>query len=332
NGRGLSTLSLAVKGSSIFLGTEWGGIFRSDDNGVNWTRINSGLRITSRTNDLVVSGEDVYALNSIFIHKLNPDGQGWTPLNPNPISATRLAVSGSNLYLTSGTNLLRSTDGGINFTPANVGVALDTTFSVAARDGNIYLGAIANATGRVFISANNGDSFTASKSTLVANGFAFGKDILYAYSSTSGVFYSTNKGVNWTPVNAGLATRAIGALAVQGETLLAGTNGFGVFAATNPHLQPATLANTSAASFIPNGELAPESIATAFGMALAPVSQSAAAVPLPSTIAGTRITVRDSAGTERIAPLFFVSPMQVNYQVPPGTVEGNATVIATAGD
>ena len=44
------------------------------------------------------------------------------------------------------------------------------------------------------------------------------------------------------------------------------------------------------------------------------------------------VKVKDSAGTERLASLFFVSPGQVNYQVPPGTVAGTAGVTITSGD
>jgi len=44
----------------------------------------------------------------------------------------------------------------------------------------------------------------------------------------------------------------------------------------------------------------------------------AATVPLPTTLAGTTVRVRDSAGVERLGPLFFVSAGQINYQLPPG--------------
>jgi uncharacterized protein (TIGR03437 family) len=42
--------------------------------------------------------------------------------------------------------------------------------------------------------------------------------------------------------------------------------------------------------------------------------------------------VRDSAGVERDAPLFFVAPAQVNYLIPAGTAAGAATVVITSGD
>jgi uncharacterized protein (TIGR03437 family) len=38
------------------------------------------------------------------------------------------------------------------------------------------------------------------------------------------------------------------------------------------------------------------------------------------------VTVVDSAGLSRLAPLFVVSPTQINYQIPPGTTTGDATV------
>src|SRR5262245_39385422 len=68
----------------------------------------------------------------------------------------------------------------------------------------------------------------------------------------------------------------------------------------------------SAASYDPNGILAPDSIAAAFGTKLATQIASAASQPLPTSLAGTTVKVKDSAGVERLAPLFFVSPGQIN--------------------
>src|SRR5262245_7603411 len=81
----------------------------------------------------------------------------------------------------------------------------------------------------------------------------------------------------------------------------------------------------SAASFIP-GRAAPESIAVVFGSELATATASATTLPLPTTLGGASVNVKDSAGTERPAPLFFVSPGQINYQIPPGTAPGAATL------
>jgi uncharacterized protein (TIGR03437 family) len=47
------------------------------------------------------------------------------------------------------------------------------------------------------------------------------------------------------------------------------------------------------------------------------------------TLAGTTVRVRDSAGVEQYAPLFFVSPSQINYQIPPGLAAGPALITIT---
>lgn len=85
-----------------------------------------------------------------------------------------------------------------------------------------------------------------------------------------------------------------------------------------------TLATLSAASY--NGELASQSIAALFGADLANSTAVATGLPLPTTLAGVTVKVKDSEGTERDAPLFFVSQFQINYQLPAGTKEGLASI------
>jgi len=101
-----------------------------------------------------------------------------------------------------------------------------------------------------------------------------------------------------------------------------------VFAA--PVTAPQSVTNVSAASYT-GDSLAPESIAVAFGSGLATTTQAASG-SLPTSIAGTTVKIKDSAGTERMSPLFFVSPSQINYLIPKGTASGTATVTVTSGD
>jgi len=91
------------------------------------------------------------------------------------------------------------------------------------------------------------------------------------------------------------------------------------------------LASVSAASFTGTA-LAPESIVSAFGTLLATATQVANSLPLPTTLAGTTVRVRDSAGANPSAQLFFVSAGQVNYLMPAGLANGPATVTVTSGD
>jgi uncharacterized protein (TIGR03437 family) len=97
---------------------------------------------------------------------------------------------------------------------------------------------------------------------------------------------------------------------------------------TQPSSQ--SLANLSAASYTEG--LAADSIVTAFGANLATTTGVAMANPLPTQLAGTSVKVRDALGVERLAPLFFVSPTQINYLTPPGTAAGKALITAASGN
>src|ERR1051326_7936082 len=81
----------------------------------------------------------------------------------------------------------------------------------------------------------------------------------------------------------------------------------------------------SAASFA--ATLAPDSIAAAFGTGLATKVEIATGQPLPTTLAGTTVKINGEP-----APLFFVSPAQINYLIPTGTPAGTAGVVVTSGD
>lgn len=68
--------------------------------------------------------------------------------------------------------------------------------------------------------------------------------------------------------------------------------------------------------------LAPGSIGSAFAEGISEETEAATSLPLPTTLAGVSVILTDSDGTEREAPLYFVSPQQVNFLVPEGTPEG----------
>lgn len=93
----------------------------------------------------------------------------------------------------------------------------------------------------------------------------------------------------------------------------------------------ALLANVSAAAFggsviSPRVTVAPDSIVALFGAELAARTEAATTLPLPTTLAGTTVTIKDSFGVEHRAPLFFAAPGQINYLLPATVATGHATV------
>jgi uncharacterized protein (TIGR03437 family) len=87
----------------------------------------------------------------------------------------------------------------------------------------------------------------------------------------------------------------------------------------------------SAASY-DGSALSSEEIVAAFGAGFSTNTQAASSIPLPTALAGASVKVKDSLGVERAAPLFFVSPTQINYEIPPGTAGGAATMTVTGSD
>jgi len=146
-----------------------------------------------------------------------------------------------------------------------------------------------------------------------------------------GAFQTTDGGATWARLSNGMPKVAVFMLRYHSasRSLVAATHGRGVYRLSLP--SPRAAVSVSAASFSRAG-LASEAIASAFGTGLATTTQVATALPLPTDLAGTRVLVRDSAGVERPAPLFFVAPQQINYQIPPGTAAGTATIAIISGD
>jgi len=90
----------------------------------------------------------------------------------------------------------------------------------------------------------------------------------------------------------------------------------------------------SAAGF--SGPLAPESLASLLGSSLALVTATADPLPLPAedevppsaptSLGGVSVSLRDSTGVARLAPLYFVSPSRIDFEVPAGTALGDLTL------
>jgi uncharacterized protein (TIGR03437 family) len=92
-----------------------------------------------------------------------------------------------------------------------------------------------------------------------------------------------------------------------------------------------SVSSVSAASYA-SDVIALESIASAFGANLASSTQSATSTPLPTELAGATVKVKDKFNVEWSCPLFFVSPTQINFQVPTVSALGAAEVSVLSGD
>jgi len=227
---------------------------------------------------------------------------------PHTTAQTFTWTSGSTHTI--GTTSLQSGDTGTQFVWSNWSDGGGTTHTVSPTGNITYT---ANFTTQHYLTMSAGTGGTVSPSS---NWYDSGKSVTITATPYSG--YSFN---SWSGSGAGSYS---------------GSNNPETVTMTGPVTEMANftlrqVACVSAASYSAS-EIATEAIVAAFGSSLATATHAASANPLPTTLAGTTVRVKDSIGAERLAPLFLVSPAQINFQVPPGTASGTAIVTVTSGD
>ncbi len=149
------------------------------------------------------------------------------------------------------------------------------------------------------------------------------------FTGVTGVKAADNVAAEFTVNNDTSITATIPTGAVSGPITLSKAGCADV--QTNTLTIANVVTNVSSTSFI-GSELAPESMVSAFGTGLATNALNAQDALLPTTLAGTTVKVRDSTEVERLAPLFFVSPTQINYLLPPSMAIGAAIITITSGN
>jgi uncharacterized protein (TIGR03437 family) len=77
--------------------------------------------------------------------------------------------------------------------------------------------------------------------------------------------------------------------------------------------------------------LAPGGLAAANGQSLAPGYPGPILGVLPDVFDTTSVSITDASGNTTVAPLFYVSPAEVDFQVPSNVAPGLATVTVKAG-
>ena len=88
--------------------------------------------------------------------------------------------------------------------------------------------------------------------------------------------------------------------------------------------------DVNAASFT-TGPVARGSIVSAFGSNLAQSTASPASATPPTQLGGDTVSIKDASGASTAAPLFYVSPGQINFAIPDTVATGSATITVQSG-
>ncbi|MGH9840106.1 MAG: hypothetical protein ACREEM_15085 [Blastocatellia bacterium] len=310
-------LSVALSGETVVVGAS------NDDNGANadqgsaYVFTRSGAAWTQQqkltANDgaaIDVFGFSVSLSGDTLVVGAEGDGIGANAFQGSAYVFTRSFTNGGAVW-TQQQKLTANDGAGNDFFGRSVAVSGDIVAVGALNDdigANVFQGSA-----YVFTrSFTNGGAVWTQQQKLIAN------------DGAANDFFGLSVALSGDTVVVGALADDIGANANQGSAYV-------FVCPTCPTIIFNPVACVSAASFA-GAALAGESIVAAFGNGLAETIATAETQPLPTTLAGIRVRIRDNQGAEAFAPLFFVSPNQINFQLPPVSATGKAIVTVLRGD
>lgn len=227
-------------------------------------------------------------------------------------------------------------DGGSCLTPCNVDRPTGATFTVSAptqipmgKDARLNFGSWSDggASNHVITVSQNYAVATASYSTFYQLSAASnpGNGSAFKFSpSSSDMFYQQGAQVTVTAVpNPGFKfghwTGDLTGSFSSGVVTMSAPDSVMANMITVPYIAPAGISNSVGVT--PSAAVAPGSLISIFGQSLAPSVVAGPANPLAQSISGTTVTINNS-----ILPLLFVSPQQINAQLPSSLADGTYTL------
>lgn len=241
----VTTYSLAINSNGdIFAGAYISGetvgvndgVYRSTDNGDNWSKLGlsssyEAHSIFIRPNGDILIGTWQQPSGPHYLFRSTNNGNSWDTLGViNLITSIGINSSGHIFVGTNSQGIFRSVDNGVNWIAKNQGLNGD---SIAIKsllvhpNGNIFAGTIF---GGVFRSTDNGENWVSTSQGLtsihILSLAVNPSGNIFAGTEGSGVFRSTNNGESWAQINQGLAGEGLYVLSIainSGGTIFAGT-------------------------------------------------------------------------------------------------------------
>jgi hypothetical protein len=216
------------------------GIYQSNDGGLNWAPINNGLPAFPPVRQVAINPiqpSTIYVAltSSAGVYKSFGGGDSWIPANsglPTNAVIRALAINPhdpSIIYAGTSLGVYRSNIGGASWSIANTGIPSSSSIlslGVSPVDPDTIYAGLND--GGVYKTLNGGLSWNPSSAGLPTLGvgfpsFAFATSTIYVAARSSfgagtvggGVYKSFNDGASWNPVNNGVLSNAVSALAIS---------------------------------------------------------------------------------------------------------------------
>jgi len=225
--------------NNLLAGTMGGKIYRSNDGGLNWTTINTGMSVGFVWSIVVNSSGDIFAGTEFGIYKSADNGATWnlSALSGHDTRALLIDNSGSLYAGTWDSGIWKSTDNGANWMQINTGLTALAVHALAVDSQNkIYAGTYGAG---VFKSVDAGSNWVRTQSpyNFIWTIKVVSDDNIFAGTYGGGVFRTTNGGDFWLEMNNGLTSDFIYSITADNQNnLFVNTWNSGVFASANSGL------------------------------------------------------------------------------------------------
>ena len=261
---GLSNLGVAalaidrMNSSTLYVGTQGSGVFKSTDGGVSWTAVNTGL-IDLSISDLAIDPQTpstLYAGTSESgVFKSTDGGEVWSAIGPpvpGPIvrSVAVAPAVPTTLYAAVRFWVMKSLDGGATWASGGPDVDSVNDLEIDPVITSTIYASVTRSTpsgGGLYKSADGGTTWSLiTRSVLGPTGRRYDVDTvaidssntstLYIVALAGGIFKTADGGLNWAPMNNGLTDPDVSTLAIDTSDpsiLYAGTGIGGVFKTTD---------------------------------------------------------------------------------------------------
>jgi photosystem II stability/assembly factor-like uncharacterized protein len=221
----LNAYKIVAKSPNLIVGTS-NGIFRSIDNGANWTNINPGNNLNYlHVNALYYSSNSLFAATKYGVFRSDDNGTSWITANFGLADSTVYCFTEceSDLFAATKLGIYRSTNNGNSWDEVNPISISSGTLSIVTKNNILFVGTYNDG---VFRSIDHGTTWIPVNSGLISANVGFlsviGNDI---YATTpGGVFRSTDEGIYWNKVsNVGMSNTNISTIESVNFTLFAQT-------------------------------------------------------------------------------------------------------------
>jgi photosystem II stability/assembly factor-like uncharacterized protein len=227
NGMGTNryVYTLASQGNNLFAGASTGGVYLTTNNGSNWTQTSLSAPVIHM---LFSEGNYVFAGTAAQgIYFTTNNGANWLQTSLNNRTIFSITKKNNILFAGSDSNgVYKSSNNGTNWVAA--GLPGKTIYSLA-QGGGLVIAGTSNI--GMYVTTDEGLSWiSAPVFNLAVFDFVVDSNIVFAGTS-QGVYKSTNYGFSWTQI--ALEEERVGAIALSGDNVFAGTFSGGVYVSNN---------------------------------------------------------------------------------------------------